>query len=115
MSYSTEISTPGFSDKNDVDVFIIFANGKKYFRTDSRLQPFIGAGIGGASTDVSGPTIDGSTSGLAYQLMAGVEYRSKNFGVFAELKSISADTESDNNEKIDVSGTGFFAGIAFHF
>jgi len=115
MGYKTEITTPGFSDKNDVDVSIIFVNGKKYFRTDSRLQPYIGAGFGGASTDVSGPTINGSTSGFSYQLMAGVEYRGKNVGVFGEVKQISADTESDNNESIDLSGTGFFVGVALHF
>jgi len=115
MGYSTEIHTPGFSDKNDVDVTGIFINGKKYFQTDSHFQPYIGAGLGGTSTDVSGPTINGSTSGFSYQVMVGAEYRGKSFGVFGEYKYINADTESDNNEKIDLSGSGFFAGISLHF
>jgi len=115
MGYSSEISTPGYSDKNDIDVTTVFVNGKKYFRTDSHFQPYIGAGLGGTSTDVSGPTINGSTSGFSYQAMVGAEYRGKTFGVFGEYKYINADTESDNNEKIDLSGSGFFAGISLHF
>jgi len=115
LSYTAGFTTVGFNDKHDVDVTILLVNGKKYFRTRSSLQPFIGAGIGVASTDISGPTINGNTSGVAYQLMAGVEYRSNNIGVFGEFKYVGADTEDDNNESVDVSGIGFFAGIAFHF
>lgn len=115
LNYSAEFTTVGLNDVHDVDVLILLANAKKYYRINSSLQPFIGAGIGYASTDISGPSIGGSTSGLAYQLMAGVEYRSANIGIFGEIKTIGADTESDNNESIDVSGTGFFAGVAFHF
>jgi len=115
IGYTAEFTTTGLDDRHDVDVLIILANARQYFRTSTNLQPFIGAGIGVASTDTSGPTIAGTTAGLAYQLLAGVEYRLENFGVFGEYKFISADTESDNNEKIDVSGSGLFAGISFHF
>jgi len=63
ISYATEFTTSGLSAKHDVDVLEIFFNAKKYFRTDRRIQPFIGAGIGGARTDVSGPTISGDAAG----------------------------------------------------
>lgn len=115
LGFTANFVTEGSSDRHDVDVLIVFANARQYFRTDASLQPYIGAGIGVAVTDTSGPTIVGSTSGLAYQLLAGAEYRSGNFGLFAEYKYLSADTESSNNEKIDVSGSGLFAGVAFHF
>ena len=113
LSYTAEFTTAG--NKHDVDVLSFLANAKKYFRTDSSLQPYIGAGLGVATTDISGPSISGNTSGLAYQLTAGLEYRSESIGVFGEIKTIGADTEDDSNENIDVSGTGFFAGVAFHF
>ncbi len=115
ISYSTEFTTSGLSAKHDVDVLEIFVNAKKYFRTDRRIQPFIGAGIGGARTDVSGPTISGAASGVAFQVMAGVEFRVKRVGLQAEVKHISADTEDDNSEKIDVSGTGIFLGVRLYF
>ena len=114
MGYTAVFTTAGVN-QHDVDVTILFANVKNYFRVDSSLQPYIGAGIGAATTDISGPTIGGSTSGLAYQLMAGIEYRSTNIGLFGEFKYVGADTESDNNETIDVSATGILAGVSFHF
>lgn len=115
LKYSAEFTTVGMTDVHDVDVLIIMGNAKKYFRTSSSIQPYIGAGLGVASTDVSGPTIGGSTSGLAYQAMLGLEFRGASVGGFGEFKYISADTEDDNSEHIDVSGMGLFAGIAFYF
>ncbi len=115
ISYSTEFTTSGLSDKHDVDVLEIFFNAKKYFRTDRRIQPFIGAGLGGAQADVSGPSISGDVSGVAFQVMAGVEFRIKRVGLQVEVKHISADIEDDNNEKFDVSGTGIFLGVRVHF
>jgi len=114
LGYTAEFTTAGI-DKHDVDVTILFANVKNYFRVNSSLQPFIGAGIGAASTDISGSTISGNTSGIAYQLMAGIEYRGTDIGVFGEFKYVGADTESDSNESVDVSGTGILAGVSFHF
>ncbi len=115
IGYSAEFSTLANTDKHNVDVLILMGDAKQYFRTEASFQPYIGAGIGFATTDVSGPSLSGSTSGLAYQAMAGVEYRGENIGVTAEYKFISADTEDASGEKVDVSGSGFFAGIAIHF
>lgn len=115
MGYTAKFSTVGANDSYDVDAHILLANAKQYFRTQASLQPYLGAGIGVATTDVSGPSISGNTSSFAYQLLAGVEYRTSSVGVFGEVKYIGADTEDDNGEKINVSGTGIFGGIAFHF
>ena len=115
ISYSTEFTSSGLSDKHDVDVLSLFFNAKKFFRSDRRIQPFIGAGLGAASTDVSGPTVKGDTSGVAFQVMAGVEFRFNRLGLQVEAKYLSADTEDDDNEKIDVSGTGVFLGLGVHF
>ena len=115
LSYSTTFTTSGLNDTHDVDVYTLLANAKQYFRPYTSLQPYIGAGVGIAATDVSGPTVQGNTSGLAYQLIAGIEYRGKTIGGFGELKYLGADTESDDSQSIDVSGTAMLAGIAFHF
>jgi opacity protein-like surface antigen len=116
IGYSTEFTTTGTTNKHDVDVLEFFVNAKKYFRSDRLIQPFVGVGVGAATTDVSGPTISGDTSGLAYQLMAGVEFRfNRVMGLQVEAKYIGAETEDDNNEKIDVSGTGVFLGVGLHF
>ena len=114
ISYSAAFTTAGV-DKHEVGATILFANIKNYYRVNNSLQPFIGAGVGAAATDISGPTLSGNTTGIAYQLMAGIEYRSPSLGVFGEFKYIGADTESDNNESIDISGTGVLVGVAFHF
>lgn len=120
LAYSTEFTTLGAS-RHDIDITILFANVKQYFRTDKTIQPFIGGGIGYAVTDTRGPStgssINGNTSGIAYQLLAGVEYRSTDFSVFGEFKFLSADTESSSTSttNIDVSGSGFFAGATYHF
>jgi opacity protein-like surface antigen len=115
IQYSAEFTTLGMMDNHDVDVTIILFNSRKYFRNYSGLQPYIGAGIGVAVTDISGPTIGGNTAGVAYKLLTGLEYRWAKVGLFGELNYIGADTEDDNNESVDVSGTGIAAGVVFHF
>jgi len=115
LSYTAKFTTVGLSDTHNVDVTVILANVKKYFRHYSSLQPYIGAGAGLAVTDISGPSIGGNTAGVAYQLLTGIEYRGANVGVFGEFKYLGADTEDDNGESVDVSGTGVLAGVSFHF
>jgi len=115
MQYTANFTSVGLSDTHEVDVTLLMATLKQYFRTDSSLQPFIGAGIGSVTTDISGPAVIGDASGLAYQLMGGIEYRFNNFGVFGEVKYINAVSKSDNEEKVDVSGIGILTGIALHF
>jgi opacity protein-like surface antigen len=115
IKYSAEFTTVSLTDTHTVDVSIVLVNAKQYFRTYSGLQPYISAGAGIAVTDVSGPTISGNTAGVAYQLSTGLQYRGANIGIFGELRYIGANTEDDNGETIDVTGSGVFAGVAFHF
>ena len=118
LNYTANFTTAGIgTDEHDVDVLTVMGIVKQYFRPNSSLQPYLGAGLGVTSTDISGPPggIAGNTSGISYQVLAGIEYRGADIGVFGEAKYLSADTEDDNNQSIDVSGTGLFAGVAFHF
>jgi opacity protein-like surface antigen len=114
LGYKSQFTTPSNTDTGDVTAHVLLANAKQYYRTDTRVQPFIGAGIGIATTSVSG-SISGNTSGFAYQLMAGLEYRASNVGVFGEAKYVGANTKTSNGQKVDATGIGFFAGVAFHF
>ena len=114
LGYKAQYTTVGPSGTGDVSVVALLANAKLYYRTHSPFQPYIGAGLGIAVTDVSGAII-GKTAGFAYQLLAGVEYRTASVGVFAEAKYLNANTKDSNSNKIDVSGSGVLAGIAFHF
>lgn len=115
LRYTAAFTTVGLNDTHEINVTILSANAKKYFRTISSLQPFIGVGIGYVRTNISGPTLTGNTDGFSYQVMTGLEYRGNNIGVFGEVKYVGAKTESDNDVSIDVSGAGVFAGIALHF
>jgi hypothetical protein len=114
LTYNAHYTTVGASTSGDVKVLAIVANIKQYFRTQSKLQPYLGAGLGVATTSVSG-FASGGSSGLAFQLVAGLEYRVASYGFFGEAKYVGASTKSSNGEKIDGSGSGIFAGIVLHY
>jgi len=115
LSYKAHFTTSGGTSSGDVSVLVALANVKQYFLTDSSLQPYVGAGFGAALAKVSGTAITGNTAGFAYQLVGGVEYRTSSVGFFAEAKYLSANTKDKNSQSIDMTGTGFFAGVAVHF
>jgi hypothetical protein len=112
ITYKNSWTQAGGAGSFSTRVFTI--NGKKYFNATELIRPFVGVGIGVASTSFSG-AITGGTSGTASQLMGGVEFRFDNVGLQLELKSISAKTEDSSNVKVDASGRGVFAGASFHF
>jgi len=115
LNYKAHFVTSGLNDSHEVNVYALLANAKQYYLTDSVFQPYLGVGIGVAVTSISGPSIRGNTAGLAYQLLAGMEYRYANLGFFAEAKYLGANTRDSNNQNVDVSGSGIFAGVSFHY
>ena len=114
LGYKAHFTTVGGATSGDAAVLVALANVKQYYRTDTNLQPYIGAGLGAALTKVSGTAFTGNTAGFAYQLVGGVEYRLDTMGFFAEAKYLGAKTKDSNSQTIDVGGTGFYLGIAFH-
>lgn len=114
LGYKLAYTTVGASGSGDVSVQALMAIAKQYYRTRTRVQPYLGVGIGLASTSVSG-AITGSTTGFAYQGLAGIEYRFATTGIFAEYKYVGVQTKSSNGQKIDASGSGIFLGAAFQF
>jgi opacity protein-like surface antigen len=108
------VSTLSPLNSGAVDTVIVMFNAKKYFAVSEIVHPYVGAGVGVAVTDFSG-AITGNSSGLAIQAVGGIEFRWDKFGLYTELKALSADTEDDLNEEVDVSGTGVFVGLSIFF
>lgn len=105
--------TNGFTT-GEADGLLLMANARRYYDMGEHAKVFFGGGIGAAGVDMSGP-IEGNAGGLALQGMIGVEFPFDHFGLLAEYKYVSAKPEDDNGEKVDLSGSGLFAGIVVHF
>jgi opacity protein-like surface antigen len=93
----------------DMTVFKVMVNAKKYFRPGARVQPYVGAGVGIATVDMSGDII-GTVSGFAVQAMTGVAFRWEHAGVYTELKFQQADAD-----EVAVGGLGLFVGASYQF
>ncbi|HEX9812530.1 MAG TPA: outer membrane beta-barrel protein [Burkholderiales bacterium] len=106
--------TPPPPNDGSTDTLAFLVNAKRYFLPASDWQPYVGAGLGSAVVDFAGP-VTGSTSGIALQVMGGVQWRRDQFALRAEYKRLKADTEDNTGQKVDMSGSGFFLGIGFYF
>lgn len=114
MGYSNEFTTPGGAGPGEVDTTVVLLNVKRYFRPGGTWQPYWGIGLGGVATEFTGSLI-GNTTGPAVQAAAGMQWRGQRFALRAEYKYLSAETEDDAGETLDVSGGGFFLGAGFYF
>jgi hypothetical protein len=118
FGHTQDYTTTASVESGDVGVNSAFINVKKYFRPGAIVQPYIGAGIGGASTNFSagsGGGITGSASGFAVQGMTGIAFRWQHVGIYTELKYERAEIEDAAGQGVDASGTGLFAGMSVHF
>ena len=114
FSYKNDLVSPTAANPNaQQEVLAFMVNGKYYFRAASWFYPFVGAGIGVASATYSGG-FTGSASGLAYQGLAGMEFRFKPVGVYVQYKNLSAKT-GDTGKEVKVGGSGVLAGISISF
>lgn len=115
LGYSARFTTTGMNDTHNVDVAGLLFNARLFFRVQQAFRPYIGAGLGVAVADVNGPLINGSSSGAAYQLIVGAEYRFSSVSMSAEYRNLSADTSGSSDEHVDVSANGIMAGLSFAF
>ena len=113
FSYKNDMVTTGASPNAQQEVLAFMANGKYYFRAASWFYPFVGAGVGLANTSYSGG-LTGSATGLAFQGLAGMEFRFKPVGIYLQYKNLSAKT-GDSGKEVKVGGSGFLAGISISF
>ena len=112
IRYGNDLTTSGVGGK--MDVMTVLFNAKKYFAAGGIVYPYLGAGIGFASTDFSG-AFTGSTGGVAYQAMGGVEFRWQQLGAYTEVKFLGARTEDDSGNEVDAGSRGFFVGVSVRF
>ena len=113
FGHTQDYTTAGVPS-GDLAVTNVFFNAKKYFRPGAIVQPYLGAGIGAASTSFSG-AITGSAGGFALQGMTGIAFRWRQFGIYTEFKYERAEVEDAAGETVDASGTGLFAGMSVQF
>lgn len=114
LFYRHTVSIPATSVRGEQDVVGVVVNAKYYLGVADLVYPFIGAGFGAATNSFRGD-FSGSGSGAAAQLMAGVELRFRNAGLYAQYKKLRADVEDDSGKKIDIGGDGIFAGLSLSF
>ena len=114
LGYSNDWDSSA-ATSGDNDTLAIMFNVKRYFEIHKSIQVYIGGGIGIASVDLDGPSGSATGDDLALQVMAGVTVRAKKVGFYTEVKSFSSEPEDDFGDDIDVSGTGLFGGMSFHF
>jgi len=104
-------TTTGLISKQQV--LAIMGNAKYYFHAADWFYPFVGAGIGMASATYSGGSLEGNAGGLAYQGLAGMEFRFGSVGVHVGYKYLAATT--GKSDKVKVGGGGVLAGVSFTF
>jgi hypothetical protein len=118
FSHSHEYTTTASTATGELSVLHVMFNIKKYFRPESIVQPYIGAGLGAVTASFSGSTagsITGSATGFGFQGMAGVAFRWRHVGLYTEIKAQSATIEDSGGQSVDTSGTGLFAGVSVQF
>jgi hypothetical protein len=113
FGHTQDYTTAGVPS-GDLAVTNVFFNAKKYFRPGAIVQPYLGAGIGAASSSFSG-AVTGSAGGFALQGMTGIAFRWQHFGIHTEFKYERAEVEDAAGQTVDVSGTGLFAGASVQF
>lgn len=112
--YKNDLIANGTTLTAQQEVYATMVNGKYYFRVVDWFYPFVGAGVGFASAAYGGD-LTGKASGTAYQGVAGVEFRFKDVGVYAQYKHLVSTTDDGAGEKVKVGGSGILAGLTILF
>ena len=110
ISYSNTYS----SGAGKADSTHVLFNIKKYIVVSANVKPFFGVGLGGSSVTLGGIGT-GSGGGLGFQAMAGIKFPLDAISLILEYKFISAKPDDVVGTSVDISGGGFFAGIALNF
>jgi opacity protein-like surface antigen len=113
FSYKNDLVTTAPIPNAQQEVLAFMVNGKYYFRAASWFYPFVGAGIGAAKATYSGG-LTGDSTGLAYQGLAGMEFRFKPVGFYVQYKNLASKT-GDTGKEVKVGGSGILAGVSIIF
>jgi opacity protein-like surface antigen len=115
LMYEGDMKATTGSSTGVMEVTTMFANVYQYFRPGAELSPYVGVGLGAALASFSGTVVNGDTSGMAKQVLLGVEWKFDSAGVFLEWRRIFAETEDDLGQKANASARGFTAGLGYRF
>ncbi len=116
---ANQLDKPGPKDC-DATTFAAILNGYYDIETGGQIKPFVGAGVGFASTNLKGEGKDwGSASGLIYQLKAGVAYPlSERQDIYLQYKYVNAPATyviKDQQTSTDFNYGSIEFGTKFNF
>jgi len=115
LYYKAEFTPDGTTLKGEQAVLSTTFNLKYYFEATSWLYPFIGAGLGYATSSFSGD-FTGKASSFAFQGMAGADIRfSDSVGLYLEYKLLNAPTRDSNGQEFKAGGSGILVGLSIAF
>ncbi len=112
--YKNKLAANGTTFQGQQTVTAFTLNGKYYFQAEPWLYPYAGVGIGFAKSAYGGD-LSGSAAGLAYQGVAGVDFRFGDVGLYLQYKYLGATTKDGSGEKVKVGGSGVLLGVSFVF
>ena len=110
--YRNELVATGIPSGQQ-EVRAVMVNGKYYFRAANWFYPFVGVGIGYANAAFSNG-FTGTTTGSAYQALAGAEFRFRQVGFQVQYKYLGSTTGNPGKE-VKIGGRGILAGVSFAF
>ena len=113
FTYKNDLVSTATNPDAQQKVYAVMLNGKYYFHAADWIYPFIGAGVGLAGASYSGG-LTGNATGIAYQGLAGVEFRFKSVGLSAQYKYFSSKP-GDSGREVKVGGSGIFGGVSISF
>jgi opacity protein-like surface antigen len=111
--YKNDLVTTGAIPSAQQEVLAFMVNGKYYFRAASWFYPFVGAGVGQTNASYSGG-LTGKATGLAYQGLAGMEFRFNQIGLNVQYKYLDSTTGGTGKD-VKVGGGGILAGVSIVF
>ncbi len=111
--YNNDLPSSGSIPNAQQEVLAIMVNAKYYFRVANSFYPFVGAGVGQAHASYSG-SFKGNATGLAYQGLAGMEFRFNRIGVNVQYRYLDSTT-GDAGKEVKVGGSGVLAGVSIVF
>jgi len=109
--YKNDLAATGVVAQQQVVALMV--NGKYYLRAADWFYPFAGAGIGFADALYSGD-LTGKAGGIAYQGLAGMEFRFGQVGLYLQYKYLAATTGKMGSD-VKVGGGGVLAGLSVAF
>ena len=116
LYHSLDYTTTASAESGTLDLSYTLLNAKKYFRTATIAQPYLGVGIGLTTASFSAGSSGGisrSVKSNALQAMAGVVFRFRNFDVYTEYKYLH--DEFTLGGIVKATGHGLFTGMSVHF